>query len=163
MPIESLTASHADGLIALSEALHADPSPCSFWGITHDRVADWLGEDRRHTLVRVESGRIDAVGAVTRGGTHQSHLGELSVAVHPGRRRGGIARRMVAELEATAEREGIEILKALIWVGNRPSRRLFSSLGYEHRATLMAEFKGGPIGEIDDAVYYKRLRRVNVP
>jgi RimJ/RimL family protein N-acetyltransferase len=51
---------------------------------------------------------------------------------------------------------GIEIIKALIWVENSPSRKLFESLGYEHKATLMAEFKSD-FGEIDDAVYYKRV------
>ena len=45
-----------------------------------------------------------------------------------------------------------EIIKALIWVENSPSHKLFESLGCEHKATLMAKFKS-EIGDIVDAVY----------
>ncbi len=63
---------------------------------------------------------------------------------------------MISEIEQAAHSD-IEIIKALIWVENHPSRKLFASLGYDHKATLMAEFKNETGGEIDDAVYYKRL------
>ena len=87
----------------------------------------------------------------------QDHLGEISVAVHPDHRKSGHASKLVSAIEAQAITIGVDVIKAMIWVENHPSRSLFNTLGYEHKATLMAEFKSDKIGEIDDAVYYKRL------
>jgi L-amino acid N-acyltransferase YncA len=60
-------------------------------------------------------------------------------------------------LEELAGKRGVEIIKGLVQAQNVASRRLIESLGYEHRATLYAEFKSEKFGEIDDCVYYKRL------
>jgi ribosomal protein S18 acetylase RimI-like enzyme len=85
------------------------------------------------------------------GSRHQHHLYRISVAIHPDHRRPGSADRLTREIEALAREAGVEIIKALIWVENSPSRKLFESLGYEHKATLIAEFKN-EIGDIDDAM-----------
>ena len=155
--ILALRQAHLPGLLALSESLKSDPSPCSYWSLDTERVAAWLSDQTRTDLVLLSRGTVAAVASLKQGGRHQHHLGEVSVAVHPEHRRSGHAAALIAEIENRARTTPIEILKAMIWVENQGSRKLFASLGYEHRATLMAEFKSDQIGEIDDAVYYKRL------
>lgn len=163
MTLQLLDTSHFAEAISLSEALKTDPSPCSFWSLTEERLLEWIKDPCRITVVTLEENRIAGVGAIQRGGRHQAHLAEISVAVHPEFRRAGLARNLVVDLEERVELLGAEIIKALIWVENRPSRKLFESLGYEHKATLMAEFKSESIGEIDDAVYYIRIGKVTDP
>lgn len=100
---------------------------------------------------------VVGIGTLTRGELYQYHLGEISIVVDLQHRNHGIAWTMVLQLEKTAREHKIELLKAFISTNNIPSRRLFESLNYEHRATLYAEFKSAEYGEIDDCVYYKRL------
>ena len=156
MRYEPLEDGHFDRLYRFSEELRADPTPCLFWSLNEERLLAWQRDELRTTLIGLVDDDIACIGALQQGGRHQQHLGELSIAVHPDQRRDRHAACTVATLEAHAHAMGIEVLKALIWVENEPSRRLFDKLGYEHKATLMAEFKDGD-QEIDDAVYYKRL------
>ena len=100
---------------------------------------------------------VIGIGTLTRGELYQHHLAEISIAVDSQQRRNGIARTIVRQLEKTAQEQKIELLKALISTNNIPSRQLFESLHYEHRATLYSEFKSQEFGEIDDCVYYKRF------
>ena len=104
---------------------------------------------------------VVGIGSVTRGQLYQQHLAELSIAVDSQYRKNGIARIIVSQLEVIAKEDGVELLKAHISTNNLPSRRLFESLNYEHRATLFCEFKSPEFGEIDDCVYYKRLKPSN--
>jgi len=100
---------------------------------------------------------VAGIGTLKQGENYQAHLAEISVAICPHHRKQGIARQLIGELEHLAQASNIEILKALIWTRNTPSQKLFESLQYKRRATLMAEFKSPGFGEIDDHVYYKRL------
>ena len=155
--VEQLGPAHIVLLSPFSERLREDPSPCSFWSLDAVRLSTWINDPDRWTIIGFDGEAPAAVGAIQRGGPHQNHLAEVSVAVHPEYRRLGWAAKTIRELEKLAVAQDIEILKALIWVENTPSRALFEALNYEHRATLMAEFKSETLGEIDDAVYYKRL------
>ena len=141
----------------LSKQLADDGVPCSFWGLSQDDVQTLLEAPNKITLVAVSSSEVVGIGTVTRVEFYQSHLAELSVAVCPKHRRLGIARSIVQGLEEVSISKEIELLKALIWTENIPSRRLFEQLGYEHRSILYAEFKSAEFGEIDDCVYYKRI------
>jgi RimJ/RimL family protein N-acetyltransferase len=118
---------------------------------------DWLEDRNRIDLVTLLDGVVTGIASLQQGERHQHHLGEISVAIHPDHRRSGSAGVLIGEIESRASDVGVNIIKAMIWVENHPSRKLFESLGYEHKATLMAEFKSETFGEIDDAVYYKRL------
>lgn len=144
-------------LLAFSGALEGDETPCSFWGLTPARIEQWLADDSRSALLCEENARLLGVGACVQGGDFQRHLGEVSVAVAPEARRRGVASALLDALEADATTRGIHLLKALIWVRNAESRAFFASRGYEHRATLISEFRSDRFGEIDDCVYYKRL------
>ena len=134
-----------------------DETPCSFWGLTQTRLNEWLSDPARHLLVSEADTALAGTGSYVRGGPFQEHLAEISVAVAPNARRAGTARALIAALETDAANSGIHVLKALIWVRNTPSRKLFERCGYHHRATLYAEFMSEQFGEIDDCVYYKRL------
>lgn len=151
---------HIDGLLQLSRRLETDALPCSYWGMDL-QAAKQLSENPSKTIfVALNARNVVGVGTLTRGEDYQRHLAEISIAIDPGFRRQGIAQRIVARLEAAAREQNIELLKALISTTNLPSRRLFESLQFEHRATLYCEFKSPEFGEIDDCVYYKRLALV---
>jgi len=154
--VTALHPDHFESLLHLSDALRTDHSPCSYWSLTQEQIKGWMEEEKRTDLTILQDGAVAGIASLQQGGRHQIHLGEISVAIHPEHRRSGLARILISEIEQAAHPD-IEIIKALIWVENHPSRKLFESLGYEHKATLMAEFKNETGGEIDDAVYYKRL------
>ena len=155
--ISALQAPHVTGVIQLSRCLEKDSVPCSFWRLDTLAVDQLLRHSHKWTLVALLDTVTVGIGTLTRGTLYQRHLGEVSVAVHPEYRRIGIAQALVQSLEALAHAQHIELLKALIWTKNTPSRHLFESLNFEHKATLYCEFKSDEFGEIDDCVYYKRL------
>ena len=65
-------------------------------------------------------------------GTHDVRKAWVNrLAVHPEYRRQGLATRLVREVERTFRRQGMEMFVALIDDGNRSSRALFRSLGYD--------------------------------
>lgn len=146
-----------NGMMALSVALSTDSTPCSFWGLTPERVGQWLSDPDRALVLAKRGHDVQGIASYVRGGAYQQHLAEVSVAVAPVARRSGMAGALLSHLEDTAAAADIRLLKALIWVQNTPSRRFFEAHAYEHRATLYAEFMSEQFGEIDDCVYYKRL------
>ncbi len=159
MPVPTIRpAAAADGhdMLSLSQALMADDIPCSFWGLTPDRLRGWQADPARHIVIAQDQ-TLEGIACYVRGADYQQHLAEVSVAVAPWARRRGIARALLQHLETHAADAGILMLKALIWVQNQPSRTFFAGCGYAHRATLYAEFMSEQFGEIDDCVYYKRL------
>lgn len=153
-PLESL---HLNELIQLSRRLEHDHMPCSYWGLTSLSAGQLLQNPNKQSFVALLDQTILGIGTLTRGELYQQHLAEVSIAVDSQHRKRGIARAIVSHLENVALEHKIEILKALISVDNTPSRQLFESLHYEHRATLYCEYKSVEFGEIDDCVYYKRL------
>ena len=65
-------------------------------------------------------------------GTHDVRKAWVNrLAVHPEYRRQGLATRLVREVERAFRRQGMEMFVALIDDGNRSSRALFRSLGYD--------------------------------
>jgi L-amino acid N-acyltransferase YncA len=147
---------HINALIGLSRRLEGDSIPCSYWGLDSTLAGELLQNPNKRSFVALLDGALAGIGTLTRGEQFQYHLAELSVAVDLEHRKNGIARTLVQQLEETARGQKIELLKAMVSTNNLSSRRLFESLGYEHRATLYAEFKSAEFGEIDDCVYYKR-------
>ena len=155
--IHLLNPVHTHEVITLSRRLEADELPCSYWSLEADNVRDLLNAPNKRTLIALDLKHVAGIGTLQQGENYQAHLAEISVAICPQYRKQGIARQIITELENLAQASGIEIIKALIWTRNKPSQKLFESLQYERRATLMAEFKSPGFGEIDDHVYYKRL------
>ena len=152
---------HLEGVIQLSRKLEKDSIPCSYWGLNSISAAQLLKNPHKNSIVALIDNSVVGIGSITRGQLYQQHLAELSIAVDSLYRKNGIARKIISQLEAIAKENGVELLKAHISTDNFPSRRLFESLNYEHRATLFCEFKSPEFGEIDDCVYYKRLKPNN--
>jgi RimJ/RimL family protein N-acetyltransferase len=148
---------HINEVVQLSRRLESDPIPTSYWGMDSSSASELLQNSNKRSFVALLDEAVVGIGTLTRGEQYQYHLAEISIAIDPGHRKNGLARRIVLQLEKTARELKIEMLKAMISTHNIPSRKLFESLHYEHRATLYAEFKSEEFGEIDDCVYYKRL------
>ncbi|MYC13039.1 MAG: GNAT family N-acetyltransferase [Gemmatimonadetes bacterium] len=154
--IELLVPDQIDNVLSLSQRLNIDSIPCSYWGLDSDRVSELIDRPNR-TRVALKKNVLVGIGTVSQGNLYQRHLAEISVAVCPNYRQQGIAKMLISALEDDAKAIGVEMIKALIWTENLPSKQLFESLGYEHRTTLYAEFKSQDFGEMDSCVYYKRL------
>jgi RimJ/RimL family protein N-acetyltransferase len=148
---------HIDAVVQLSRRLESDSIPTSYWGLDSSSANGLLQNSNKRSVVAVLDQTVVGIGTLARGEHYQYHLAEISIAVDPGHRKNGLARKVVLMLEQTARELNIEILKAMVSTHNIPSRCLFEALHYEHRATLYAEFKSREFGEIDDCVYYKRL------
>lgn len=148
---------HIDAVVQLSRRLESDSIPTSYWSLDSTSASGLLQNPNKRSVVALFDQTVVSIGTLTRGEHYQYHLAEISIAVDPRHRKNGLARKVVQQLEQTARELNIEMLKAMISTHNIPSRRLFESLHYEHRATLYAEFKSQEFGEIDDCVYYKRL------
>ena len=72
--------------------------------------------------------------------------------VRPGFRRRGIARAMIAALEADAARQGIENMILETAVDTTDSHKLYLSAGY-----LPREYYGSPAGEANCLCFHKKL------
>jgi L-amino acid N-acyltransferase YncA len=155
--VTEFQSAHIVEVVQLSRRLERDPIPTSYWGLDPTSAEQLLHNPNKRSFLALLDEAVIGIGTLTRGEQFQYHLAEISIAVDAGHRKTGIARRILLQLEETAQGQKIELLKAMISTHNTPSRRLFESLGYEHRATLYAEFKSVEFGEIDDCVYYKRL------
>lgn len=157
MQITQFQSIHIDEMVRLSRRLESDSIPCSYWGLNSILAGELLQNPNKSSWVAFLNEDLAGIGTLARGEQFQSHLAEVSIAVDLRHRKAGVARTLIQQLEKTAQEQKIELLKAMVSTHNLPSRRLFESLGYEHRATLYAEFKSAEFGEIDDCVYYKRL------
>lgn len=156
-----LQTNHLNELLQLSRKLEKDSAPCSYWGLNLTSANQLLQNPNKSSVIAIVDKNLVGIGSMTRGQQHQQHLAELSIAIDPQYRKNGIARKIISQLEIIANEVGIELLKAYISTDNLPSRRLFEALNYEHRATLYCEFKSLEFGEIDECVYYKRLKSKN--
>jgi RimJ/RimL family protein N-acetyltransferase len=148
---------HLDEVVQLSRRLERDSIPTSYWGMDPTSAEQLLQNPNKRSFLALLDERVIGIGTLARGEQFQYHLAEISIAIDPSHRKNGLARRILQQLEETAWERKIELLKAMVSTHNTPSRRLFEALGYEHRATLYAEFKSAEFGEIDDCVYYKRF------
>ena len=92
-----------------------------------DRIARQLRSNRTLYLGAFEGPRL--VGIIL--GTHDTRKGWINrLAVHPGRRKEGLATRLVRACERTMRAQGIEIFAALIEADNLLSQEVFERLGY---------------------------------
>lgn len=92
-----------------------------------DRIARQLRSNRTLYLGAFDGTRL--IGMVL--GTHDTRKGWINrLAVHPDRRKEGLATRLVRACERTMKAEGIEIFAALIEADNRVSQQVFERLGY---------------------------------
>lgn len=95
-------------------------------------------------LVAETAGRI--VGVVF--GTHDGRKGWINrLAVHPDYRRRGIARRLLDACEHALHAAGIDIIAALVEVGNDTSAATFRAAGYQSDVPV---------------IYFRKLRRPDI-
>lgn len=134
------------GLLAeLTARLGAD-ALTEFGQRRREEFAPWLGGD---LLVLTEDGRTVAGGAYRR---YDSTTAELDwLWTRPDRRRAGLARRVVAELEDAAVWRGYQRAYAVVGPGRAESRALLRSSGY---APL-----GSAAGPMDYLGFVKTLSR----
>jgi ribosomal protein S18 acetylase RimI-like enzyme len=97
--------------------------------------------DLEPTLTRVvrENGNMIALVLTTRVAPGTIHLAQ--VAVHPGRRREGFARTLVDEACRLAQPRAARRATLLVGEKNTAARKLYSSMGFEPRATFIAATK----------------------
>ena len=101
-------------------------------------IAAQLRTSRNRYLGAFEGDRL--VGAVL--GTQDSRKGWINrLAVRPGYRRRGLARRLVRTCEKGLRSQGIRMFAALIEPANKTSAAVFRSLGYEVQPILYARRK----------------------
>lgn len=132
-----------------------DEHPCAFWGYSKEDIEKSIGCTDKIVLIAMTEGAVIGIGALSIGGPFQDHWAAISVAIHPGFRKSGVGKKLVLALEECKNELNIKFIKALILENNVPSRRLFASLGYEHKATLYHDFKIEKHGYMSDCVYYK--------
>ncbi|OGS48982.1 MAG: hypothetical protein A3K68_07450 [Euryarchaeota archaeon RBG_16_68_13] len=124
--VRPLRAADYDDVIALLAASKMDPhtrgreSPAAFRRQLAAFPATYLGAFDGDRLVGCAFGTHDV---------RKAWINRL--AVHPEYRRRGIATRLVRECERRFLRQGMEMFVAVIDAGNRTSRALFRSLGYD--------------------------------
>ncbi len=97
--------------------------------------------DLEPTLTRVvrDAGTMIALVLTTRVAPGTIHLAQ--VAVHPGRRREGFARTLVDEACRLAQPRAARQATLLVGDKNAAARKLYSSMGFEPRATFIAATK----------------------
>lgn len=125
MRIRSLRDDDYDQLIALWEAAGLPYRPHG--RDDRARIAREMAGDCSVFLV-AEEGR-ELIGCVL--GTHDGRKGWINrLAVLPARRRNGVARRLVAEVERRLLDRGIEIMTCLVENWNADSMAFFERIGY---------------------------------
>ena len=72
------------------------------------------------------------------------HLAQI--AVHPGRRREGFARKLVDEACRLAQPRAARQATLLVGEKNTAARKLYASMGFEPRATFIAATKADFVG-----------------
>jgi GNAT superfamily N-acetyltransferase len=82
------------------------------------------------TAICIETEDGDLIGIVL--ATHDGRKGWINrLAVHPDWRRQGVARVLIAAAEDALHGQGIDVIAALIELGNTPSLECFIGSGYE--------------------------------
>jgi ribosomal protein S18 acetylase RimI-like enzyme len=91
------------------------------------------------TRVARDAGNMIALVLTTRVAPGTVHLAQ--VAVHPGRRREGFARRLVDEACRLAQPRAARQATLLVGEKNAAAKKLYASMGFEPRATFIAATK----------------------
>jgi ribosomal protein S18 acetylase RimI-like enzyme len=91
------------------------------------------------TRVARDAGHMIALVLTTRIAPGTIHFAQ--VAVHPGRRREGVARRLVDEACRLAQPRAARQATLLVGSTNTAARKLYESMGFEPRATFIAATK----------------------
>ena len=103
-----------------------------------EAIARELRGEEAIFLVADEGGRL--VGSVL--ATHDGRKGWINrLAVHPERRRSGLARQLVGSAERRLRERGIDIVACLIEDGNDTSEALFRALGYARHPDIVYHAK----------------------
>jgi GNAT superfamily N-acetyltransferase len=113
------------GLLKEITARAGSDAPAEGAAREHGEFAPWFGRD---LLVLVEAGLTLAGGWFRRYDSTTVELGSLWT--RPDRRRRGLARRIVAELENAAARSGFQRAYAVAGPGRPEARALLSASGY---------------------------------
>jgi ribosomal protein S18 acetylase RimI-like enzyme len=92
--------------------------------------------DQDATCIVRAGGHLDAAALMTTLSSNTAHLAQ--VAVHPSRRREGLAASLVEEACSRAARAGRRRITLLVAASNVPARRLYDALGFTPCATFVA-------------------------
>lgn len=92
--------------------------------------------DQDATCIVRSGGRLDAAVLMTTLSSDTAHLAQ--VAVHPSRRREGLAAALVDEACSRAAGAGRRRATLLVAAANEPARRLYDTLGFKPCATFVA-------------------------
>jgi ribosomal-protein-alanine N-acetyltransferase len=120
------------------------------WGWTPMRVLKSIRIRDRCTNVAVihQGGNLLGFG-IMRYDDCAAHL--LLLAVHPARRRRGMASALVAWLEAVARTAGIEAIRVETRAGSAAARAFYRALGYAEVGRLHGYYRG-----VEDAVRFEK-------
>ena len=122
----------------------------AYWrGALGPGILLWIAE-RADQVV----GTVQLQLCLKQNGLHRAEVAKLMV--HPGARRQGIARRLMAQVESAARRHERSLLVLDTREGD-PSNELYRSLGYVHVGTV-PRYARSAGGRLDgSAFYYKEL------
>ncbi|MFI6938130.1 GNAT family N-acetyltransferase [Streptomyces sp. NPDC050418] len=168
--VEQLTsedfAGAADGLGALLAATVADGASLGFLaGLTPDAAAEWwrgltpeVGAGRRLVWVaRADDGRIAGTVGCTPGlkdnGRHRAEIVKLMVA--PSARGHGLARRLLAAVEAYAAGAGVTLLVLDTETGS-PAERMYRAAGWTEVGTVPG-YAADPQGVLMPSTYFYKV------
>jgi len=94
--------------------------------------------------------------ALARTGADEAEL--LMLAVAPAARRAGVARRLLAAIEADAAARGADVLLLEVAAGNAAARALYAAAGYAPRGRRRGYYRDAQGGREDALVLGKSLR-----
>jgi len=114
------------------------------WGWTATRVLRSIRDRATNVAVIHQGGSLLAFG-IMRYDDQTAHL--LLLAVHPARRRRGMAASLVAWLEAVARTSGIERIRVETRAGSDAARAFYRSRGYAEKERITGYYRG-----VEDAV-----------
>ncbi len=109
------------------------------WGWTATRVLRSIRDRATNVAVIHQGGNLLAFG-IMRYDEQTAHL--LLLAVHPARRRRGMAAAMVAWLEVVARTAGIERIRVETRAGSEAARAFYRSRGYGEIERIAGYYRG---------------------
>ena len=168
MRIHALTAEHITYLPALTRLLQqtveggasigflaplAQADADAYWHGVFDQLGPllqlWVAQDHDHVLGTVQLARCGKPN-----GRHRGEVQKLMVA--PASRGGGVARRLMAALEASARADEMQLL-VLDTLKGSDAESIYPRLGWQ-RAGEIPNFAATPYGELAATVlFYKQL------
>lgn len=124
------------------------------WGWTATRVLRSIRDRATNVAVIHQGGNLLAFG-IMRYDDQTAHL--LLLAVHPVRRRRGMAAALVAWLEAVARTAGIERIRVETRAGSDAARAFYRSRGYAEMERIAGYYRG-----VEDAVRLEKDLRTTL-